>query len=130
MAGWAIAEVLTFVLKPGVARQRPTATDPENPFTSFPSAHAKTAAQVAIGLVLVLTNPWRSRAIPYVLACVWIALMSLSRTVVDHHWLSDVVAGSLIGAGAAVLCGAALRAIRDARRSRNARDNGASAAPR
>ena len=130
LAGWALADALTFVLKPSLARARPTATDPGNPFTSFPSAHAKTAAQVAIGLVLVLTSPWRPRLVPYALACSWIAMMALSRTVVDHHWLSDVVAGSLIGAGAATLPGAALRAIRDAREPKDARDNRARAAPR
>jgi undecaprenyl-diphosphatase len=71
----------------------------------------------------VTTDPWRPRAVPYALAAAWIVLMALSRTVVDHHWLSDVVAGSLIGAGAAVVTGAALQAIRDSRRAAPARDS-------
>jgi membrane-associated phospholipid phosphatase len=49
--------------------------------------------------------------------------MALSRTVVDHHWLSDVIAGSLIGAGAAVLTAAALQMIRDRRSPATARDS-------
>ena len=104
------------MLKPGLARERPTAIDPDNPFTSFPSAHAKTAAQVAIGLVLVATQPVAAppRLVRRWPSC-WIALMALSRTVVDHHWLSDVVAGSLLGAGAAVLAAAVVRAMRDRR---------------
>jgi membrane-associated phospholipid phosphatase len=115
LLGWAFADLLTAVLKPGLARERPAATDPENPFTSFPSAHAKTAAQVAVGLVLVATSPWRSRRAWYGLAVVWTLAMALSRTVVDHHWLSDVVTGSLLGAGAAVLAAATVRAVRDRR---------------
>jgi membrane-associated phospholipid phosphatase len=115
LLGWALADLLTAALKPGLGRERPTSIDPENPFTSFPSAHAKTAAQVAVGLVLVATSPWRSRRAWYGLAVVWTLAMALSRTVVDHHWLSDVVAGSLLGAGAAVLAAATVRAVRDRR---------------
>jgi undecaprenyl-diphosphatase len=115
LLGWILADVLTAALKPGLARARPTAMDPENPFTSFPSAHAKTAAQVAIGLVLVASSPWRSRRGWYALAAVWIVLMATSRTVVDHHWLSDVVAGSLLGAGAALLAAGATQLVRDGR---------------
>lgn len=126
LLGWALADLLTAALKPGLARERPTATDFGNPFTSFPSAHAKTAAQVAVGLVLVATSPWRPRRAWYGLAVVWVGAMALSRTVVDHHWLSDVVAGSLLGAGAAVLAAAIVRAVRDrrARAERTTPDRG------
>jgi len=47
--------------------------------------------------VLVATSPWRSRAVPWALAVLWIVAMALSRTVLDEHWLSDVVAGALLG---------------------------------
>jgi membrane-associated phospholipid phosphatase len=33
---------------------------------------------------------------------VWIVAMDVSRTVLDEHWLSDVVAGSLLGAACAL----------------------------
>jgi len=113
LLGWAAADALTWVLKPGLARERPTATDARNPFTSFPSAHAKTAAQVAVGLVLVATSPWVARWRWYALAAAWTALMALSRTVVDHHWLSDVVAGSLLGTAAALLAAAGVQLLRE-----------------
>jgi undecaprenyl-diphosphatase len=115
LLAWLVADLLTFALKPGLARARPTPTDPDAAFTSFPSAHAKTAAQVAIGLVLIATSPWRHRRIGYALAMTWIVLMALSRTVVDHHWLSDVVAGSLLGAACAVGVAAATQWLRDSR---------------
>ncbi|MBM6588645.1 phosphatase PAP2 family protein [Brevibacterium sp. RIT 803] len=38
-----------------------------------------------------------------ILAFVWIALMMWSRTALQVHWLSDTIAGALIGASAAVL---------------------------
>ena len=115
LLAWLLADLLTFALKPGIARARPTPIDLENPLTSFPSAHAKTAAQVAIGLVLLATSPWRDRRLGYALAVIWIVLMALSRTVVDHHWLSDVVVGSLLGAACALGVAAAAQLVRDRR---------------
>jgi undecaprenyl-diphosphatase len=113
LLAWIVADVATVALKPGLGRERPTPIDIGNPFTSFPSAHAKTAAQVAIGLVLVATSPWGRRRLAYALAAAWIALMALSRTVIDHHWLSDVVAGSTIGVACSVGVAAAVQLIRD-----------------
>ena len=115
LLAWLVADLATAALKPGLGRERPTPTDPGNPFTSFPSAHAKTAAQVAIGLVLVATSPWGRCRLAFVLAAAWIALMALSRTVVDHHWLSDVAAGSLLGAACAVGNAAIVQRMRDRR---------------
>ncbi|MGZ5128455.1 MAG: phosphatase PAP2 family protein [Actinomycetota bacterium] len=129
---WLLADVLTFALKPGIGRARPTPIDLENPFTSFPSAHAKTAAQVAFGLVLLATSPWRNRRLGYALAVAWVVLMALSRTVVDHHWLSDVVAGSLLGAACAMGAAAATQLLRDRRqpgRRHDAEARGARSTP-
>jgi membrane-associated phospholipid phosphatase len=111
LLAWALADAVTFALKPGIGRLRP---DDSN-FHSFPSAHAKTAAQVAVGLVLVATSPWRGRVLPWILAGLWILAMSLSRTVLVEHWLSDVVAGSLLGAGCAVGVSALVQTWRDRR---------------
>lgn len=115
LLAWIVADLTTVALKPGLGRERPTPIDPGDPFTSFPSAHAKSAAQVAIGLVLVLTSPWGDRRLAYALALAWIALMAVSRTVIDHHWLSDVVAGSALGAACAVGAAAAVQLVRDRR---------------
>ena len=102
LLAWAIADALTLVLKPGIGRVRPDGEDA----TSFPSGHAKTAAQVAIGLALLATATWpRRRAIAgfaWTAAAVWVVAMAISRTVLDEHWLSDVVAGSMLGAACAL----------------------------
>jgi membrane-associated phospholipid phosphatase len=114
LAGWAVADLVTQLLKPGLGRLRPDLSDT----SSFPSGHAKTAAQVAVGLVLVLTSPWRSRRWAWLLAIAWIVAMSISRTVLGEHYLSDVVAGSLLGTGCAVGAAAILQLARDRRLAR------------
>ena len=113
LLAWAVADLLTFAMKPTIARMRPDLSHA----SSFPSAHAKTAAQVAVGLVLVATSPWRSRTLPWALAVAWIVAMGVSRTVLDEHFWSDVVAGSMLGAGCAVGVAALAQRWRDRRGS-------------
>jgi undecaprenyl-diphosphatase len=115
VAGWAVADLLTAIAKPSIGRLRPPGAEGVDPLRAFPSAHAKSAAQVAVGLVLVLTDPRRSRVAAYTAAVIWIALMALSRTVVDDHWLSDVVAGGLLGAASAVGAAACVQLVRNRR---------------
>jgi membrane-associated phospholipid phosphatase len=96
LIAWAVADVATGILKPAIGRPRPGGIGS----TSFPSAHAKTAAQVAVASVLVFTQPrTRARAYGWGAAAAWIVAMAASRTILDEHWLSDVVSGSLLGAG-------------------------------
>ena len=57
---------------------------------------------MAFGLVLVCRSPWRHRVVWWLIASAWVLAIAVSRTVLDEHWLSDVVAGSLLGAGCAV----------------------------
>ena len=111
LTAWAVADLLTQILKPGLGRMRPDLADA----TSFPSGHAKTAAQVSVSLLLTFTSPWRSRAWAWTLAVAWTVAMSLSRMVLIDHYLSDVVAGSLLGAGCAVGAAALLQRARDQR---------------
>ena len=65
-------------------------------WTSFPSGHSATALGVAVTLSLLLP---RFRVI-FITAGVFIAL---SRMVLDQHYLSDVVAGSTLGAATVFL---------------------------
>lgn len=111
LLAWAAADLLTFGLKPMVARMRPDLSHA----SSFPSGHAKTAAQVAVGLVLLVPARARWRPVAWALALAWIVAMAVSRTVLDEHWLSDVVAGSLLGAACAVGALGAVGAVRRAR---------------
>ncbi len=101
LLAWVLADALTFVLKPEIGRLRPDGADT----TSLPSGHAKTAAQVALGLALLATTTWPRRwatvVAAWAAATVWVVAMAISRTLLDEHWLSDVVAGSMLGAACA-----------------------------
>lgn len=114
LGAWAAADLLTQLLKPGIGRVRPDLTNA----ASFPSGHAKSAAQVSIGLVLVATSPWRSRTWAWLFATMWIVAVSVSRTALADHYLSDVVAGSLLGAGCAIGVAALAQGSRDRRVAR------------
>jgi membrane-associated phospholipid phosphatase len=92
---------------------------------SFPSGHAVSSAVTAVGLVIVLLPPGHTRWVWERRAALFAALMAFSRTYLGAHWLSDVVAGALVGSGIAILCPALLVDLRvrvNARRDRLQRE--------
>lgn len=106
LAAFALAvitsEVLIGVLKNIYDRPRPPDSMIETSGASFPSGHAIAGAVTAVGLVLCLLPPGRRRW-QWELYAIWFALfMALSRVYLHAHWLSDVVAGVLIGGGLAL----------------------------
>ncbi len=86
---------LVLAVKFSVRRRRPEgewgsiyrSTDPH----SFPSGHAARAAMLAV-LGLGLGPPWFGLAL-----VAWAPLVSLARVAMGVHYLSDVVAGLLLG---------------------------------
>jgi membrane-associated phospholipid phosphatase len=64
---------------------------------SYPSGHTAIAALVAVGIALALRKRW-------VWACSAsaVVIVAVSRTVLDVHWMSDVVVGGALG-GATML---------------------------
>jgi len=93
-------------------RSRPPDALIETSGASFPSGHAIATAVTAVGLVLVLARPGPARWRWEVHAVEITAVMALSRVYLRAHWLSDTVAGALIGAGLALGWPALLMAIR------------------
>ncbi len=87
------------LLKRSLARLRPCEAsarlnDPLKPLDrySFPSGHAMTAA--AVGLPILLAAP--SSMSPFVIAgC---AIISWSRVALGHHYFTDILAGTFVGA--------------------------------
>jgi membrane-associated phospholipid phosphatase len=93
-------------------RGRPPGALIETTAASFPSGHAIATAVTAVGLVLVLAHPGPSRWRWEVNAVIFTSVMALSRVYLRAHWLSDTVAGALLGAGLALGWPALLMAIR------------------
>ena len=89
---------------------------------SFPSGHAAGSAALFVVVALLATHMWsgRARQVGAVLAGGALAgLVGLSRLILGVHWLTDVVAGWLLGVGWAVLAVLILGLVEDrfARRS-------------
>ena len=99
-------------MKAAIDRPRPPGSLIETTAASFPSGHAIATAVTAVGLVLVLARPGPSRWRWEVNAVIFTSIMALSRVYLRAHWLSDTVAGALLGAGLALGWPALLMAIR------------------
>jgi membrane-associated phospholipid phosphatase len=110
LAGEAVAdaEIVTEILKPAVARVRPSALAPNANFrdtwaeggsrfsadhNSFPSGHAIAAFSVAT----IISRRYRNhRWVPFV-AYAAAATVGFSRVTLNAHYLSDVFAGGALG---------------------------------
>ncbi len=106
------SEILIGTVKAAVGRSRPPGSLIETTGASFPSGHAIATAVTAVGLVLVLAHPGPSRWKWELRAVEFTAVMALSRVYLRAHWLSDTVAGALLGAGLALGGPALLMALR------------------
>jgi membrane-associated phospholipid phosphatase len=94
-AGIAVLAIIVLTIKFTVRRRRPEgewggiyrSTDPH----SFPSGHAARSFLIAV-LVIGLGPAWLA-----ILLCLWAPLVSLARVAMGVHYISDVVAGALLG---------------------------------
>lgn len=94
----AISDLDVQLMKELVGRVRPPDGLIDVSGTSFPSGHTANAAVLAISLALLVR-----RRSAWVAAGTWIGLMGLSRTYLDVHWSTDVLAGALCGGAVAVV---------------------------
>jgi undecaprenyl-diphosphatase len=107
-----VSEALIGPMKALYDRPRPPHSLVETSGASFPSGHAVSAAVTAVGLVIVLLPPGHTRWVWERRAALYASLMALSRVYLGAHWLSDVVAGVLLGCGVAIACPALLVDLR------------------
>jgi undecaprenyl-diphosphatase len=98
----ALASLSSTLLKALVGRPRPPDGLVQPVGSAFPSGHAAYAGATCVALVLLFTAPGRRRSWWWALAALGTVGMAWSRTYLQVHWLSDVVAGSLLGIGIAV----------------------------
>lgn len=93
--------VIVLVIKFSIRRRRPEgewggfyrSTDPH----SFPSGHAARAVLIAV-LALGLGPGWLA-----ILLCIWAPLVALARVVMGVHYVSDILAGGIVGLVAGVI---------------------------
>jgi undecaprenyl-diphosphatase len=98
-----LTPLLSSVVKQLVDRPRPPGGLVHLSDFSFPSGHAAYAGATCAALVLLFTSPGSSRRVWAALAACGIVAMAWSRTYLQVHWLSDALAGSLLGVGIALL---------------------------
>ncbi|GAA1892165.1 phosphatase PAP2 family protein [Lapillicoccus jejuensis] len=125
---------MTVAGKDLVGRARPPLTLAVPPYEtspSFPSGHSLNAV-VIVGVLVYLVLPHlhhkRTRTLLVVAGTVFAAAIGLSRVFLGHHWLTDVVAGWLLGLGWLAVVVTAHRLQLTARRHRATAEASAHAA--
>ena len=97
--GWAVAVVLKLL----VQRARPAIEDPfaVHDGYSFPSGHAANNA-IVVTVVILLLRPVlgaTARRVLLAVGVVWVLVTCVDRLFMGAHYLSDVIAGVLLGCG-------------------------------
>lgn len=103
VAAIVLSEILLGLLKEIYGRARPPDSLVATSGTSFPSGHAVAASVTAVAAVIALVPAGRWRYWCAMAAVAFSILMGLSRAYLGAHWLSDVVAGILLGTSCALL---------------------------
>lgn len=122
----AMSEILIGTLKGIYDRARPLGSLVATSGASFPSGHSIAASVTVVAAVIALVPPGRRRAVWGAAAVVFSILMALSRAYLGAHWLSDAVAGVLLGTSCALLAALAVGLLQ---RHWAARRAGGQAAP-
>jgi undecaprenyl-diphosphatase len=103
VAAIVMSEALIGTLKGIYDRARPLGSLVATSGASFPSGHSIAATVTVVAAVIALVPPGRRRAWWGAGAVVFSALMALSRAYLAAHWLSDAIAGVLLGTSCALL---------------------------
>jgi membrane-associated phospholipid phosphatase len=98
-----LSEVLIGTLKGAYDRARPPGSLVATSGASFPSGHSIAASVTVVAAVIALVPPGRARVAWGAAAAGFSVVMALSRAYLGAHWLSDAVAGVLLGTSCALL---------------------------
>jgi undecaprenyl-diphosphatase len=97
------SEVLIGSLKGSYDRARPPGSLVATSGASFPSGHAIAASVTVVAAVIALVPAGRRRIGWGAAAAAFSIVMGLSRAYLGAHWLSDAVAGILLGTSCALV---------------------------
>jgi membrane-associated phospholipid phosphatase len=103
-----LSEVLIGTLKGSYDRARPPGSLVATSGASFPSGHSIAATVTVVAAVIALVPPGRARVAWGAAAAGFSVLMALSRAYLGAHWLSDAIAGVLLGTSCALLAALAV----------------------
>ena len=107
-------------LKAVYDRARPPGSLVATSGASFPSGHAIAASVTVVAAVLALVPPGRRRVAYGLAAGAFSVLMALSRAYLGAHWLSDALAGVLLGTSCALLAAFAVGELQGRRTAHRA----------
>jgi membrane-associated phospholipid phosphatase len=107
----ALSEALIGTLKGIYDRARPLGSLVTTSGASFPSGHSIAATVTVVAAVIALVPPGRRRAWWGAGAVAFSVLMALSRAYLAAHWLSDAIAGVLLGTSCALLAALVVGAL-------------------
>ena len=103
VAAVVLSEVLIGTLKNAYDRTRPPGSLVATSGASFPSGHAIAASVTVVAAVIALVPPGRRRVAWGTAAVAFSVLMAASRAYLAAHWLSDAIAGIMLGTSCALL---------------------------
>jgi undecaprenyl-diphosphatase len=106
-----LSEVLIGTLKGSYDRVRPPGSLVATSGASFPSGHSVAATVTVVAAVIALVPPGRARVAWGAAAAAFSVLMALSRAYLGAHWLSDAIAGVLLGTSCALLAALAVTGL-------------------
>jgi len=126
VAAIVLSELFIGTLKGIYDRARPPGSLVATSGASFPSGHSIAASVTIVAAVIALVPPGRRRAWWGTGAVAFSILMALSRAYLGAHWLSDAIAGVLLGTSCALLAALVVGALQ---RRRGRRHPGGPAPP-
>jgi membrane-associated phospholipid phosphatase len=103
VAAVVLSEVLIGTLKNVYDRTRPPGSLVATSGASFPSGHSIAASVTVVAAVIALVPPGRRRMMWGAAAVGFSIVMGISRAYLAAHWLSDAIAGILLGWSCALL---------------------------
>ncbi len=125
-----VSEILIGTVKNVYDRTRPPLHDAlvHTTGASLPSGHAVAASVTSVAIVIALFPNGPRRFWWGVGAAVFSFVMALSRTYLAAHWLTDAIAGTLLGVTVALDCALVVQEIWDANARRKLRRSAGSGA--
>jgi membrane-associated phospholipid phosphatase len=109
------SEISIALVKAVYHRSRPPGTLVTVHGASFPSGHAVAVSVTAVAAVIALFPEGPRRFLWGLAAALFSLVMGLSRAYLAAHWLSDAVAGVLLGTSIALVAAVVVHLIRESR---------------